>query len=304
MNISVSVVVPAYNSGTTVARAIDSALNQRDINLEVIVVNDGSTDNTSRVLESYGDSIRVISQNNSGPAASRNAGIKVAKGEFIAFLDSDDEWLPNKLAVQLKLFFRYPKVGLVSSSAECLDTSGNKIVSRPRNLRGSLKNSLIYDNYIVTSSVVVRKELLLQSDTIFRVDLDVAEDWHLWVRLSAITDIIVLPDVLVRYHVHSDSLMRVASAQQFTSAYQKMYSSFLEEPTLHDYVKKNWTKLQSNIKYLLSYHHFELGRFSRARILMIEAILMEPSNLFRKSTVWILFGIPRLRNYLKKLVSD
>src|SRR6266849_4364482 len=96
--IQVSAILPVFNGESTIAAAIDSALNQNFDATEVIVVNDGSTDGTALVLRSYGSKIRVIEQSNRGVSAARNAGAAIARGEYLAFLDDDDEWLPGKLA--------------------------------------------------------------------------------------------------------------------------------------------------------------------------------------------------------------
>ena len=99
--VKVSVVIPTYNGAAEVRRAIDSALAQSGCEVEVIPVNDGSTDDTASVLNSYGSRIRAVHQKNSGPAATRNAGIAAATGDWVAFLDHDDYWQPGKLAAQL-----------------------------------------------------------------------------------------------------------------------------------------------------------------------------------------------------------
>jgi glycosyltransferase involved in cell wall biosynthesis len=115
----VSVVIPVFNNGATVGRAIASVLTQRFDNdqVEVIVVNDGSTDASAEVLRGFGDRIRVIDQPNRGAAAARNAGVTAAHGEYLAFLDADDAWLPNKLAATVPLLERNQAVVLVFSDA-------------------------------------------------------------------------------------------------------------------------------------------------------------------------------------------
>ena len=106
----VSVIIPTYNRAEYVTHAIDSVLAQTYTDYEIIVVDDGSADNTKDVLLPYMDRIRYIYQENAGLSAARNTGIKAAKGDWIAFLDSDDEWLPGKLAVQMRAVERHPQL--------------------------------------------------------------------------------------------------------------------------------------------------------------------------------------------------
>jgi glycosyltransferase involved in cell wall biosynthesis len=121
----VSVIIPAFNAAATLAAAIDSALEQRfDGTLEVIVINDGSTDATPLVIGRYSERIRVIEQENRGPASARNAGTKIARGDYVAFLDSDDVWLPGKLLATLPILETEPKVILVYSDAKQIDADG------------------------------------------------------------------------------------------------------------------------------------------------------------------------------------
>ncbi len=122
----VSVVIPVFNNAATVGRAIASVLAQRFDNdqVEVIVVNDGSTDASAEVLRGFGDRIRVIDQPNRGAAAARNAGVTAAHGEYLAFLDADDAWLPNKLAATVPLLERNQAVVLVFSDATPVDAGG------------------------------------------------------------------------------------------------------------------------------------------------------------------------------------
>lgn len=114
---TVSVVIPTYNRAKYVTETIDSVLSQSYTDYEIIVVDDGSTDNTREALAPYMDRIRYIHQQNSGVSAARNRGIKAARGKWIAFLDSDDIWLPEKLAVQIKDISKYPGVCLHTTNA-------------------------------------------------------------------------------------------------------------------------------------------------------------------------------------------
>ncbi len=125
---SVSVIVPVFNGARTIAAAIDSALAQQfDGTVEVVVVDDGSNDGTAAVLESYRAGITVIESDNRGQAAARNAGVRASHGEWIAFLDADDVWLPGKLARTVAALERNPDAMLVYSDAEKIDADGRRL---------------------------------------------------------------------------------------------------------------------------------------------------------------------------------
>lgn len=123
----VSVVIPTYNCERYLAQAVESVLSQNDCDYELLVIDDGSTDNTRSVLEPYSDRLGYIYQENQGVAAARNHGIKLAKGEFIAFLDSDDYFLSDKLAAQVARFDAEPNLGIVHSGWVRVDTDGQNL---------------------------------------------------------------------------------------------------------------------------------------------------------------------------------
>ena len=117
----VSVIIPTYNSGPFVTETIDSVLCQTHPHREIIVVDDGSTDDTPARVRHYGSKISYIRQSNAGVGAARNIGIRAASGDYLAFLDSDDLWLPEKLEVQLAVAARYPDSGLIACDGEYFD---------------------------------------------------------------------------------------------------------------------------------------------------------------------------------------
>jgi glycosyltransferase involved in cell wall biosynthesis len=125
----VSVIIPAYNGERYIKQAIDSVLRQTYLDREIIVVDDGSTDNTREILESYGGRLNWIAQENQGVAASRNTGLKLARGEYIAFLDQDDIFLPDKLTFQIPLLEEEPSLGLVSSGWQIVNDTGNIVAA-------------------------------------------------------------------------------------------------------------------------------------------------------------------------------
>src|SRR5262245_49416395 len=120
----VSVIIPSYNRAYIVGQAIESVLRQTYRPLEVVVVDDGSSDNTRAVVEQYGPPVRYFRQANAGVSAARNAGFRQARGAFVALLDSDDRWLPWKLSAQVALLRRFPEVGMVWTDMAAVDEKG------------------------------------------------------------------------------------------------------------------------------------------------------------------------------------
>lgn len=198
----VSVVIPAYNRAATIARAIGSALAQDPSPLEVIVVDDGSTDATPAVVAAIGDPrLRLVTQPNGGVAAARNRGIAEARGELVAFLDSDDEWLPGKLAAQLAAFRAGgPQLGLVYTGFESVAADGTATRHHARH-RGWIYRDLLARNVVTGcgSTVIVSREAL---DLVggFDTALPANEDYDFVLRIARFfaADCIAAP--LARYH--------------------------------------------------------------------------------------------------------
>ena len=206
----VSIIVPAYNSGKYLGECLNSALNQTYRNIEIIVIDDGSTDDTSEALKPYLDKIRYYKIANSGPARARNEGIKKACGRFIAFLDSDDIFLPEKIEAQLKAVSVSEKVGMVTCNGYLINERGDQI--------GQIKlekypdqDSLIYNLHIRNvlnrgcSSMLLRKECFEKAGLMDET-LVVGEDWDLWLRILQNYQIRYLETPLFKYRVRAKSI--------------------------------------------------------------------------------------------------
>ncbi|MDC0834855.1 glycosyltransferase [Geitlerinema sp. CS-897] len=199
---TVSIIVPSYNRAYIIDRAIDSVLAQTVADWELIVVDDGSKDNTQQVVEQFGDSrIRYLRHDpNRGVCAARNTGIEAASGTYVAFLDSDDRWRPEKLEKQLRVFANSPpKVGIVYTWLGFTDAQGNlKRVRNPRD-RGNLRENLLFSNLIGTPSTVMVKRDCLDRGVWFDRQLRCGEDWDFYLQLAQVCDFEVVPEVLVDY---------------------------------------------------------------------------------------------------------
>jgi teichuronic acid biosynthesis glycosyltransferase TuaG len=182
---TVSVVVPAYNRSHTLADALASALNQTSPVHEILVVDDGSTDNTKELVSRYSSPpVRYIYQENKGPSAARNRGMHEATGSLIAFLDADDVWLPEKLALQLEKFIQNPLLGLCASANYSCDENLNiKGVHQicPTH-PGRIRKELIVKNLFATPTVIIRKDCLDKVGG-FDESISFGEDWDMWLRI-------------------------------------------------------------------------------------------------------------------------
>jgi glycosyltransferase involved in cell wall biosynthesis len=196
----VSVIIPAYNSAAYLGEAIRSVLAQTYPKIEILVVDDGSTDDTPRALEPFGERVRLFRQERAGPSAARNRGILNARGNFIAFLDADDVWRPDKLARQVEMMNRHPEVVLCYTDfsrgpdGQPTDESQLKHYEHPG--LGDAFCALLRNNFLVTPAVVVRRDILATSG-LFDPWLRGSEDLELWLRLAHLGKFACVDEVLV-----------------------------------------------------------------------------------------------------------
>lgn len=209
----VSVIIPTYNRAALLGDAIESVLAQQHPDIEIIVADDGSTDETSAVASQYGDKIRYLALPHRGqPAAPRNSGLAVATGDFIAFLDSDDLYLPNKLALQLPVIEANPHVGVVYSNGHFFidqpDQPTGTVQDGLPTPSGAIFGDLLRGNFLSTPVVLIRRSVLQKVGN-FNEDqaLMPVEDYELWLRLAMQTDILYVPgDVAaIRHHTQNIS---------------------------------------------------------------------------------------------------
>lgn len=203
--VSVSVVIPTYNRAADLSRALESVVSQTFPVTEIIVVDDGSTDNTREVVAQFGSRVIYIHQKNAGAAAARNRAIGVATGEWLAFLDSDDWWMPDKIQLQLDALARSPRAVLSYTSAWIVSQGGAREMFRavePAKLRRALRHS----NLITScSSVMVRREAVI-AEGCFDESLSLSDDWDMWVRLAQKHPFAVVSEPVIAYAITPNSL--------------------------------------------------------------------------------------------------
>ncbi len=211
----VSVIIPNYNYASYVGEAIDSVLAQDYPNVEIIVVDDGSSDDSRAVIECYGDKLRAIFQQNQGVCATRNNGVAVSSGEFIAFLDADDSWMPGKLTRQMERFAN-ADVGLVHVGVSHIDGAGNAIREDLAGEEGHVANDLLLLKPVILgggSGVVIRRRIFDEVGG-FDTRLSTSADWELYYRIAARCEVAFVSEALVRYRVHGSNMHNNIAAME------------------------------------------------------------------------------------------
>jgi len=207
----VSVIMPVYRGERFVAKAIESVLAQTYHDFEILIVNDGSPDDSARIVRRFlpNPQIRYIEQQNAGVAAARNTGIAHANGAFIGLLDQDDVWLPNKLARQVAYFDSHPEVGLVHTRVKCIDAAGalrscvGAIGVHPH--KGLCAGRLLLGNGIAPVTVLLRRECIDDVGT-FDQRFAPADDWELWMRIARRHPIAFIDEVTACYRFHGENV--------------------------------------------------------------------------------------------------
>jgi GT2 family glycosyltransferase len=211
MRASVSVLVPAYNAERWIGEALDSILGQTVPAAEVIVIDDGSIDGTPGVVRGFGARVQYVRQENAGAAAARNRGLALARGDYIAFLDADDLWLPEKLEKQLALLERQPELKWVYSDAYFFVDGRPETTSRiGRHLKlrsGNIFEALLLGDFIASPTPVIHREVFARLGQFVMQPpwLVYAEDWEMWLRIAQIYPIGLVHEPLARYRLSAGS---------------------------------------------------------------------------------------------------
>jgi len=270
----VSVIIPTYNSAKYIEEALESVFKQTLQDFEIIVVDDGSTDGTGEILKDYSDRIKYIFQKNSGPASARNKGIKIARGEYIAFLDADDLWMPTKLEKQVAMFDKNKNLGMVTTGACSFDEKGVRGFStykRKKLMRGDVARNIFLHSDVGTPTVMARKEVfekvgLFEERTRQgeKVLLSHGSDDNMWIRIAAYFDVELIDEALAKIRVHP-SMMTLQKSELLESV---KYNIHLLNTKYGEDVKKKIEKAPikiSRVQFAVGYGHYESGNYREAR---------------------------------------
>lgn len=277
----VSVVIPAYNAKKFIRQTIDSVLAQTFRDFEVLVVDDGSKDETNEIVESYGAPVRCIRKVNGGVSIARNTGIANAVGEYVALLDADDLWASTKLEKQVKLLDENPKVGLCFVGMERV-TEDLKLIDRfEANYYQDYTEALLLYLCIVTgscSSAMFRREVFSQTGG-FDSSFSTSADWELWLRLSLITQFAPIPEYLIKYRVVSGSMSsNPALVKRDTLNVLNKFFSAADLPRKYRLIKN---KSYSNNLMILSGEFLHARQYGESVNCMLKALRLNPQNIIR-----------------------
>jgi glycosyltransferase involved in cell wall biosynthesis len=290
----VSVIIPCYNSEKTIRETLESVFAQNIQNFEIIIIDDGSSDGTKQIISEFGERVTTLYQDHQGPSAARNYGIREAKGEYLAFVDSDDLWLPEKLEKQL-LCMQEKKVLWCYCDCVCFRDQDQKNLGRYSQLfytpqEGWIGPELLMGNCIASPTPVIHRSLIDQCGTFDEFsNFFVGEDWEMWLRVAQAAEVVYLPDILAKYRVHTSSLSYAMDPQKnytsclavidkMTRLYPQDFLPIKDKATAH-YAAR------------ISKSHWLRGDITEARKLIQQAVKLEP-HILAYRVLQCLYGLP------------
>jgi glycosyltransferase involved in cell wall biosynthesis len=285
MPAKVSVIIPAHNCQSTIGYTIESVLFQTFRNLELVIIDDGSTDQTAKVVNKYKDQrIMYYYQDNQERAIARNNGIALASGEYIAFLDSDDIWLPEKLDNQIKLMEKKPESDFVYTDLYYFDSMSGKNVYRygqkEKLFSGRLNiRELLKNNFIQSPTPLLRRQVLTTSG-LFDPKIVPVEDWDLWLRIAKDHKIELVNKPLARYRVDKNSNHGQTEIIRMLSGIHRVLDNVENQPDLYGNIGQYFlNRCRSLAEYKCAVELIRENRKKEAQIHLVKAIRLNPFYL-------------------------
>lgn len=259
----VSVVVPAYNAQRTIGATIASIVAQTVRDLEIVVVDDGSTDDTAAIVEADGiQNLRLVTQANAGHAAARNTGIAAARGQYVAFLDADDLWLPDKLERQLAELRKHPEIRAIQSGAVRVDDDLRVLwVEECQPSKDPLWDTLCFRNMPALMSTLLIERSLFDEVGAFDPELIILQDWDLAIRLARAGQLHSLPELLSAYRYHESQSANVEiHIQPGLRVLEKVFA----DPGLPPEIRARRNEVYARFYTMLSGGSVKVGRYGTA----------------------------------------
>ena len=279
-----TVVCAAYNAAAFIEEAINSVLSQRVRPGEIVVVNDGSTDNTATILQTrFARDVRLVNQANQGAWSARNQGISLVRTRWIAFLDADDFWLPEKLELQIDYLESFPECVLVSSDAWYWDGSKRwRHPSRAPNTCGDHFRRLFRQNFMIYSSTNARTDVVKQFSG-FR-EYRNCEDYDLWLRIAAEHPIGFIPEPLILYRRHPQS--KSGNTERQCKTQIKIIDNFVAQN--QDKVPQWLHRMKrADLQFRMAYHYLREAKYNEAVRFSSRALIANPVH-FKNAIIFLL----------------
>jgi glycosyltransferase involved in cell wall biosynthesis len=296
---TISVVIPAYNAERTIVETITSVQQQTLSNFELIVINDGSTDRTLELLQSIEDNrLKVFSYENGGLPVARNRGISHATGEFIAFLDADDLWTPDKLELQLAALQQHPEAGVAYSwTSYFLDGEEESTFPfSPIFFEGNVYDKLLVNNFIANGSNILVRRNAIESVGEFEPTLKSSEDWDFYIRLAAKWHFVVVPKHQILYRQSSNAMTSKVEVME-KEALKVVERAYQAAPQEYQFLRNQslaWIYEYSTQQYLK--HSTDLSGVNQAGQKLWKAIRLHPQILLGK------YAQSLFRGFIKKWI--
>lgn len=296
----VSVIIPTYNREDFICETIQSVLDQTYKDFEIIVVDDGSKDNTKKKLGVFGSKIKLIEQKNSERAVSRNNGVKNSNGEYIAFLDSDDLWLKDKLEKQIEILDNDKNTILTYGQSLRIDEKSKKIKIAKRQLEGfsgEVFEKLLNRNFIVSATPMIRREYF-EKTIGFETKYIPYEDWEFWLRFSLLGKFYFINKPLSYYRIHKQQSVKLLAAERIEEVTTLLLENSFNLKNISDKIKRKSLGL-ANLRFC--YWYTLANQTEKAKEKIKKALELYPDFLFdpRWYGLKIVSEFPKLKNFTK-----
>lgn len=276
-----SAVIPVYNGGAFVSTTIESVLRQEGVELEVIVVDDGSTDDTPKILRGFQGRIRSVRQENRGLSAARNTGIGMARGRYVAFVDADDTWEPDKSRKQIDLLEARPPCALVWCDAYRIDAEGRRLglclgdAARRVPTGRCLEQLLLRGNFIVMPGVMVRRSIFDQVGT-FNESLASVEDYDMWLRIAGVAEMGIVHEPLASYREWPGQMSRKRQ-RMLDCELEVLAAALARHPDLAETLRRGMRRRYAALHDTAGYRSLQDGELREALAKFALAIRHDPA---------------------------
>ncbi len=266
----VSVIMPTFNRAAYLQEAIESVLEQTYIDYELIIIDDGSVDNTKEVCAKYGEKVRYLYQENKGSPSARNYGISQARGKYIALLDDDDRWVPHKLQIQVDFMEKHPELAFICSSAYVIDQVDNATKFFGVSSSENSFDHLILGNFVFHLTVLAKKEIILEIGG-YDTNLLLCQDYDLWLRIAKKHPFCCIDEPLAYYRIHPQNIshkVEAALANEEEILRKKELMSDLPFFRVQHIRAVHYMQFAKNF--------IKIGAYEKAKMCFLKAILCSP----------------------------